>query len=79
MDNHTQKLLKLKQQVADARERRIRAETIADSAERELTALGYNTVEDAEKALQKIDSELLIKQEQLERDMETLYKKYPEL
>ena len=72
-------LLKLKQQVKELDEQRIRAEANYDQALSQLQELGYDTIEDAEQALKDMRASIEEEEAKLAEDMDALLDKYPEL
>ena len=79
MSNSVADLARLKQAASSASEKRIRAEAGVDQAEKALRTLGYDTVEQAEVALKTMSRDLADKEEALDKDVDALYRKYPEL
>ena len=75
----TKQLLDLKDRVKRLDEQRIRAEAAYDEAVTRLHELGYDTVEDAEKALEDMQADILQEEANLANDLDALLDKYPAL
>lgn len=79
MTLNTQQLLQLKEKVKKLEEQRIRAEANHEQAVDRLKELGYDSVEDAEAALEEMRKAILEDEARLAEDVDALFDKYPEL
>lgn len=72
-------LLQLKEKVQQLSEQSIRAQANYEAAMARLKELGYDSIEEAEQALDQMHEDIHKGEAQLASDMDALLDKYPEL
>ena len=72
-------LMELKRRVKEASDKRMRAEGLRDSALSRLEELGYDTPQEAEKALAAMKKEITEEEAAIEEELEQLQQDFPEL
>ena len=72
-------LAHMKERVAQLNEQRIRAEANYDQVLSQLKELGYDSVEDAEEALQELQNSIRDNERKLADSVDALLNTYPEL
>lgn len=72
-------LTRLKKACKEITEKRIRAEGLQEEALKRIRELGYDTVEDAEKELKKLEKEQAKKETEIENMIEELQEEFPDL
>jgi hypothetical protein len=76
MNNITQELDKLSKQIEDAKKNVAQYEGQGIQLMNQLKELGYKSVSEAEKDLEKMDKDISLKQTEIEKGFETLQKEY---
>lgn len=74
-----QKLLELKRRVQQKKEERIRAESLRDQALESLHKFGYDTVEEAQEALEKMKKQIASGDAKIEQLLDKLEEDFPDL
>lgn len=72
-------LMDLKRRVKEASDKRMRAEGLRESALSRLEELGFDSPEEAEKALAAMKKELTEEEAAIEEELEQLQQDFPEL
>lgn len=72
-------LTDLQRRVEQAKQEKIKAEANLESAKARLQELGYDTPEEAEKALSKMEKDISKLDAEIEQDIDKLNEEFPEL
>ena len=73
------RLMELQRRVEQARQDKIRAEANLESAKKRLAELGYDSPEDAEKALAKMKKDISKLDLEIEQDLDKFQEEFPDL